>query len=255
MNIAISHARRLGHNFVSSELLLLGLLQERVGIAANALITAGVKPRTLREAIEQRLGHGSGVVAWEIPLTPRCKSVLEASWRIAREYQDNYLETEHILLALLEDKDSLAFQILNELDIDTIGVERDVRQRIARRHEVARQNNPVKFADQAEKEAYLKKCRDQMTTWFNRAIMAKHQSREELVKQALERKWQYEQELARVMGIDPPDEPEDPDDLIDSGGPDDLPPNAPAGVPRRPKPASGDTDNALRLPQSDGDEQ
>lgn len=104
--IAQEESRRMGHNFVGSEQILLGLLGEGSGLAYEVLISCGVKLKEIRIQIEKLVGRGSGFVAVEIPFTPRAKRVLETSLWQARDMGHNYIGTEHLLIALLiEDND------------------------------------------------------------------------------------------------------------------------------------------------------
>ena len=111
--IAQEESRRMGHNFVGSEQILLGLLGEGSGLAYEVLISCGVKLKEIRIQIEKLVGRGSGFVAVEIPFTPRAKRVLETSLWQARDMGHNYIGTEHLLIALLiEDNDDSVENLL-----------------------------------------------------------------------------------------------------------------------------------------------
>ena len=95
--LAQEEARRLGHNFVGTEQILLGLIGEGTGIAAKVLKSMGVNLKEARVEVEKIIGRGSGFVAVEIPFTPRAKRVLELSLEEARQlgefcvyYYDNF---------------------------------------------------------------------------------------------------------------------------------------------------------------------
>lgn len=83
--LAQEEARRLGHNFVGTEQILLGLIGESTGIAAKVLKSMGVTLKEARTEVEKIIGRGSGFVAVEIPFTPRAKRVLEMSLEEARQ--------------------------------------------------------------------------------------------------------------------------------------------------------------------------
>ena len=83
--LAQEEARRLGHNFVGTEQILLGLIGESTGIAAKVLKSMGVSLKDARIEVEKIIGRGSGFVAVEIPFTPRAKRVLELSLEEARQ--------------------------------------------------------------------------------------------------------------------------------------------------------------------------
>src|SRR5215813_2613275 len=101
--LAQEEARRLGHNFVGTEQIFLGLIGEGTGLASQALKTQGITLRHARVEVEKIIGRGSGFVAVEIPFTPRSKRVLELSWDEARQLGHNYIGTEHLLLGLIRE--------------------------------------------------------------------------------------------------------------------------------------------------------
>lgn len=116
--IAQQEARRLKHNFVGTEFLLVGLAGFRKGMAAHALSEFDITMESVRQKIEERIGYGTGFVAKEIPFTPRVKGVLEQSWAEARMLGDNFIGSEHLLLALIGESEGLGAQILEELGVD-----------------------------------------------------------------------------------------------------------------------------------------
>src|SRR5271170_3996718 len=99
--LAQEEARRLGHNFVGTEQILLGLIREGRGVASRRLSAAGVNLQAARIEVEKIIGRGSGFVAVEIPFTPRAKRALELSCQEAKRLRHNYVGTEHLLLALV----------------------------------------------------------------------------------------------------------------------------------------------------------
>lgn len=111
-------ARRMGHNFVGTEQLLLGVIGQRHGVGAKCLRKVKVPLRRTREEIESYIGRGTGFVAAEIPFTPRAKRVLEMSVHEAKDIGQNFVGTEHILLALLAETDGVAVRTLDKLDVD-----------------------------------------------------------------------------------------------------------------------------------------
>ena len=116
--LAQEEARRLGHNFVGTEQLLLGLIGEGTGVAAKTLKSMGVTLKDARAAVEEIIGRGAGFVAVEIPFTPRAKRVLELSWDEARQLGHNYIGTEHLLLGLIREGDGVAARVLENLGVD-----------------------------------------------------------------------------------------------------------------------------------------
>ena len=116
--LAQEEARRLGHNFVGTEQVLLGLIGEGTGVAAKTLKTMGVTLKDARVEVEKIIGRGSGFVAVEIPFTPRAKRVLELSWDEARQLGHNYIGTEHLLLGLIREGEGVAARVLENLGVD-----------------------------------------------------------------------------------------------------------------------------------------
>ncbi len=116
--LAQEEARRLGHNFVGTEQVLLGLIGEGTGVAAKTLKSMGVTLKEARAEVEKIIGRGSGFVAVEIPFTPRAKRVLELSWDEARQLGHNYIGTEHLLLGLIREGEGVAARVLENLGVD-----------------------------------------------------------------------------------------------------------------------------------------
>lgn len=116
--LAQEEARRLGHNFVGTEQVLLGLIGEGTGVAAKTLKSMGVTLKDARAEVEKIIGRGSGFVAVEIPFTPRAKRVLELSWDEDRQLGHNYIGTEHLLLGLIREGEGVAARVLENLGVD-----------------------------------------------------------------------------------------------------------------------------------------
>ena len=116
--LAQEEARRLGHNFVGTEQILLGLIGEGTGIASKVLKENGVNLKDARNEVEKIIGRGSGFTPAEIPFTPRVKRMLEISLEEARKLDHNYIGTEHLLLGLLQDSEGVAAKILDNLGVD-----------------------------------------------------------------------------------------------------------------------------------------
>lgn len=124
--LAQEEARRLGHNFVGTEQILLGLIGEGTGIAAKTLKGMGVNLKEARAEVEKIIGRGSGFVAVEIPFTPRAKRVLELSWDEARQLGHNYIGTEHLLLGLVREGEGVAARVLENLGVDLTKIRSNV---------------------------------------------------------------------------------------------------------------------------------
>ena len=111
-------AALLGHEHVGSEHLLLGLVREGTGIAAKALSDQDVTEEKIVYEIDMLLGRGNKPIPQISGLTPRSKSILETSYREARQMGKNYIGTEHLLLAIMKDTDSVAVRIMMNLGVD-----------------------------------------------------------------------------------------------------------------------------------------
>jgi ATP-dependent Clp protease ATP-binding subunit ClpC len=116
--LAQEEARRMGHNFVGTEQLLLGVLGQRHGIAGRALAQVNVTLKRTRKEIERYIGRGTGFVASEIPFTPRAKRVLEMSIHESQDLGVNYVGTEHLLLSLMNETDGVALRTLEKLGVN-----------------------------------------------------------------------------------------------------------------------------------------
>nr|YP_009628596.1 Clp protease ATP binding subunit [Acrochaetium secundatum]QBX88379.1 Clp protease ATP binding subunit [Acrochaetium secundatum] len=126
--LAQEEARRLGHNFVGTEQILLGLIGEGTGIAAQVLKSMNVNLKDARIEVEKIIGRGSGFVAVEIPFTPRAKRVLELSLEEARQLGHNYIGTEHLLMGLVREGEGVAARVLENLAVDVSSIRTEVIQ-------------------------------------------------------------------------------------------------------------------------------
>jgi len=131
IKLAQEEARRLGHNFLGTEQILLGLIGEGSGVAAKVLHSLGVTLKEAREEIEKIIGRGSGFVAVEIPFTPRSKRVLELSLEESRTLGRDYIGTEHLLLGLIRDGEGVAARVLLNLGVDSTEVRTKVIQMLS----------------------------------------------------------------------------------------------------------------------------
>ena len=115
---AQEEARNLGHNYVGTEHLLLGLLREGEGAAARVLKELGVDVDTVRNQVESLVGKGNYNFTEGFGYTPRTKRVMELSFYEARNLGHNYVGTEHLLLALIREGEGVAARILMECGVD-----------------------------------------------------------------------------------------------------------------------------------------
>lgn len=121
-------ARRLRHNFVGTEQLLLGILKEGSSLSARVLREMGINLDDARAEVEAVIGRGNSNVPPEIPFTPKVKQVFEQAFQEARKLDSSYVEPEHLLLSLTQNTESVAYRVLSNLGVDPA----KVRTRIIR---------------------------------------------------------------------------------------------------------------------------
>jgi ATP-dependent Clp protease ATP-binding subunit ClpC len=114
---AQEEAQRLGHSYIDTEHILLGIVAEETGVAAKVLSNLGVPLNKVQAAVEFVVGRGERQTTGDISLAPRAKKVIELAVDEARHFSSNYIGTEHLLLGLLRGKDGVASNVLDSLDI------------------------------------------------------------------------------------------------------------------------------------------
>ncbi len=117
LTIAQEEAKHFNHNYIGTEHILLGLVQEEEGVAAKVLTNLGVGLTKVRSALGLAMGSGEKAGSGEIGLTPRAKKVIELTIDEARKLGHNYIGTEHILLGLLSEGGGVAVNVLNSFGI------------------------------------------------------------------------------------------------------------------------------------------
>ena len=117
LNLAIESAQDMGHNYVGTEHILLGLINEGTGVAAAALEQCGVTGDALRDKISSTDGVGMKTTLTPDDFTPRTKRVLKAAMLASARMGNNYVGTEHLLLAVIAESDSYAVSFLHELGV------------------------------------------------------------------------------------------------------------------------------------------
>ncbi len=126
--LAQEEARLLNHNYIGTEHILLGLLNEGEGIAAQALESLDIDLASVRDEVVKIIGQGQQSPSGHIPFTPRAKKVLELSLREALQLGHNYIGTEHILLGLIREGEGVAAQVLQQLGAELQKVRQTVIQ-------------------------------------------------------------------------------------------------------------------------------
>jgi ATP-dependent Clp protease ATP-binding subunit ClpC len=118
VSLSQESAMALGHNYVGTEHLLLGLIKEGTGVAAKVLQNQGVTEDKVLKHIEELIGRGETTNEQPLGFTPRTKRVLELSFREARRVGHNYIGTEHLLVGILKEGESVAVRILMDLGLE-----------------------------------------------------------------------------------------------------------------------------------------
>jgi len=128
---AQEEGRTLNHSYIGTEHLLLGLLRAEWGVAAEVLEDVGVGLERARAQVVELVGRGDGPPpAGQIPFTPRSKKTLELSLRASRARGGSYIDTEHILLGLLDEDEGIAVRVLTDMGVDPGRIRYGITQRL-----------------------------------------------------------------------------------------------------------------------------
>src|SRR5689334_755820 len=120
MQLANQEAQRFNHEYIGTEHILLGLVKEGSGVAANVLKNLDIDLKKIRSEVEKVVQHGRQLdqaVMGRIPQTPRAKKVIEYAIEEARGLRHNYVGTEHLLLGLIRESEGVAAQVLTNLGL------------------------------------------------------------------------------------------------------------------------------------------
>lgn len=118
LHLAQKEAQRFQHNYIGTEHILLGLTRLDSGVAIEVLKNLDVEVSKVRSAVEYIIGQGDRIIHGEIGLTPRAKKVIELAVEEARHLNHHYIGTEHLLLGLIRQGDSIAAGVLTKLGVD-----------------------------------------------------------------------------------------------------------------------------------------
>ena len=119
MKLAREESARLGHNYIGTEHLLLGIIKDGKGKAVAVLTNLGLSLETVKQSVEDYVTTSGGTMTiGEVPYTPRAKHILEVAANEAKEMKTQFIDVEHLLLALLKDKEGVAAQILAAFGVD-----------------------------------------------------------------------------------------------------------------------------------------
>jgi hypothetical protein len=129
MVLAQEEARLLQHDYIGTEHVLIAIAHEGEGIAAKVLANVNVSETTARAVVIDIVGQGDKKLNGHIPFTPRCKRVLEYSLREALQLGNNYIDTEHLLLGIIQDGEGVATQVLVRLGADPTKLRQQISAR------------------------------------------------------------------------------------------------------------------------------
>jgi ATP-dependent Clp protease ATP-binding subunit ClpA len=130
--LAQEEARCLNHNYIGTEHVLLGLIHEGHGVAAQVLGSLGIELQAIRKQVEEIIGHGQQAPQGHIPFTPRAKKVMELALREALQLGHNHIGTEHLLLALIREGQGVGAQVLHQLGADLDSARQQVLEKVGK---------------------------------------------------------------------------------------------------------------------------
>lgn len=135
LNRALTYAREMGHTYIGSEHLLLGLMGEEDSVASKILSERGISFEKIKSAVESFAGVGTISDVTAADMTPRTKHIIEASATEALKLSQSYIGTEHILLALIGESDCVAVKFLKECDVSTFDIKSDIQSYLGNQRE------------------------------------------------------------------------------------------------------------------------
>jgi len=159
MGLARQEAQRFNHDYIGTEHILLGLIQEGSGVAADVLKSLDVDLKKIRQEVEKLVSHGTTMVTMgQLPFTPRAKKVLELALEEASNLGHNYIGTEHLLLGLIGEQEGIAAEVLDNIGVDIETVRTEVAGLLGAEPELVRRTRypaSSRIARLAEENARL----------------------------------------------------------------------------------------------------
>jgi ATP-dependent Clp protease ATP-binding subunit ClpC len=147
MQLANQEAQRFNHEYIGTEHILLGLVKEGAGVAANVLKKLGIELRKVRLEVEKIVQTGPDMVTMgSLPQTPRAKKVIEYAIEEARYLNHNYVGTEHVLLGLLREQEGVAAQVLMNLGLKLENVREEVLTMLGQNPDLAESGKALTLA-------------------------------------------------------------------------------------------------------------
>lgn len=148
LTLAQESAERMGHNYIGTEHLLLGLVQEESGVAGRVLRGIGLNPRRMQDMVERMSGTSGRGTRGNVELTPRTKRIIELAVDEARRMGHHYIGTEHLLLGLIRQGESVALDMLRQMGIEPEQLRRETLKAI--------QESPVHASEQRQSQTEKK---------------------------------------------------------------------------------------------------
>lgn len=140
IRLAREEARRLQHSVVGTEQILLGIIGEGTCIGAKVLKGLGITLKDARIEVEKILGYSNSYIDSEIGITPRAKKLLEVAWSLAKQFKQQRIESEHLLLAMLQEKSCMAMKVLENLGVDELEITQGILKAIKEKKYAALKN-------------------------------------------------------------------------------------------------------------------
>jgi ATP-dependent Clp protease ATP-binding subunit ClpC len=184
---AQEESRRLGHNYVGTEQLLLGLLGQRGGVAYNVLTAAKLTFNETRKEVDRLIGRGQGQVPADIPFTPRAKRLLMTAAQEAEGLGHGYIGPEHLLLALLDEGEGLSMQVLQNMRVNVGKLRSELFIEMAEEEEDIRTGgNPFEDDEENESEVTIEDLTTNLTERAKSGLIDPLIGREKELKSVVE---------------------------------------------------------------------
>lgn len=151
LNAAIEYAENLGHTYIGSEHLLLGLLTSEGSVAYTALTARNITADDVENAVRNSIGIGTPTVLSPNDFTPRSKNIIETSITIARSLGHGYVGTEHLLIAIIRDSSCYAMDILDSMNVSAADIAEEITKNVnVSQNEASNSKNPSKAKGKTE---------------------------------------------------------------------------------------------------------
>lgn len=130
IRLAKEETRRLQHSVVGTEQILLGIIGEGTCIGARVLKELGITLKDARLEVEKLLGYSNNYVEGDVDFSPRAKKLIEVAWTLAKQFKQPRIESEHLLLAILQEKQCMAMKVLENLGVDELEITQGILKEI-----------------------------------------------------------------------------------------------------------------------------